>query len=187
MCCFLHNRQAMLLNFFRSYMNCMLYLIVKKTVVSYTIGGVVFGLLFPSFAWIVECWIQSLPFNLKSIIEIHKKNQLIYIIDSAPAVLGLVFYFLGKKQYQLLQFNQQLNIQVANQDDIIKNNLAQLKNIKHTQSHVVRKPLANIIGLITLLNMTQLSEVQKEIVDQLNESSNELDDVIREVVQQSNE
>ncbi len=172
-------------NILKSYIKSFLYLDMQKTVLKYTSSGVLFGLLFPVFALAIETVLLDLPFSFDTFILIHRTNKLILIIETAPIVLGLVFYYLGKKQQQLLKFNNELNIQVANKDDIIKNNLAQLKNIKHTQSHVVRRPLSNIMGLISLLNMTQLSDTQKEILEQLTESSKELDDVIREIVQQS--
>lgn len=168
-------------------MNLFLYLDMRNTTFKYTVTGVLFGLLFPLFAWATEFILLDLPFSLETFLLIHRSNKLILIIETAPIVLGLVFYFLGKKQQQLQRFNNELNVQVADKDDIIKDNLAQIRNIKQTQSHVVRRPLSNIMGLISLLNMTQLSETQKEILEQLSESSEELDDVIRDIVQQSKE
>ncbi|MCG9898611.1 MAG: hypothetical protein MH132_01285 [Hydrotalea sp.] len=168
-------------------MNLFLYLDMRNTTFKYTVTGVLFGLLFPLFAWATELILLDLPFSLETFLLIHRSNKLILIIETAPIVLGFVFYFLGKKQQQLKRFNNELNVQVADKDDIIKDNLAKIRNIKQTQSHVVRRPLSNIMGLISLLNMTQLSETQKEILEQLSESSKELDDVIRDIVQQSKE
>lgn len=168
-------------------MNLFLYLDMRNTTFKYTVSGVLFGLLFPLFAWVTELILLDLPFSFETFLLIHRSNKLILIIETAPIVLGFVFYFLGKKQQQLQRFNNELNVQVADKDDIIKDNLAQIRNIKQTQSHVVRRPLSNIMGLISLLNMTQLSETQKEILEQLSESSKELDDVIRDIVQQSKE
>ena len=167
--------------------NIDLYLYVQNPILKYTFGGFCFGMLFPLVAWFVESSLQGLGFTLESIYKIHITNKIIIIIDSAPFVLGFVFYFLGKKQQRLIELNIQLNTKVSNQGDIIKNNLAQLHNIKQTQSHFVRRPVSNIIGLISLLNMTELSDTQKEILEQLTDSSKELDDVIREIVQQSKE
>lgn len=59
----------------------------------------------------------------------------------------------------------------------------QLKAIAFTQSHVVRAPLARLMGLINLINdpTTQLDEKQ-ELLKYVLISANELDDIIKNVV-----
>ena len=50
-----------------------------------------------------------------------------------------------------------------------------LNEIGFINSHVIRKPLANIIGLAGLLQQMEINEQLKEIVDMLNKSAIELD------------
>jgi hypothetical protein len=53
------------------------------------------------------------------------------------------------------------------------------------QSHVIRLPLANVLGLVDLLTFTmpQFSEDNKEIFEKLKLSANQLDEVIRQVAE----
>lgn len=56
-----------------------------------------------------------------------------------------------------------------------------LAEINYIQSHVVRKPLANIMGLSILLETMELTPELENIVDMINKSAKELDQVIREI------
>jgi PAS domain S-box-containing protein len=53
-----------------------------------------------------------------------------------------------------------------------------LEEIAYTQSHVVRKPIANILGLTLLLENMEIDEHVKSIIDMINLSTKELDEVI---------
>lgn len=61
-----------------------------------------------------------------------------------------------------------------------------LKEIAWTQSHIVRVPLANIMGLVELLahNMDK-NEPQKDIIEHLSTSSAELDDIITWIIKKT--
>ncbi len=62
-----------------------------------------------------------------------------------------------------------------------------LKDISWTQSHVVRAPLANLLGFIYLLEEnidTGLSD--KEIIDHIGASAKRLDEIIRDIVSKTN-
>lgn len=75
-----------------------------------------------------------------------------------------------------------------NQDTILKQNEA-LRNIAWQQSHEVRKPLANILGLCDLLeNYTEgKQEDQKLYIRLMLQAAKELDKLIRQIVQKSND
>jgi len=60
-----------------------------------------------------------------------------------------------------------------------------LRDIAFIQSHEVRRPLANILGVIEVLNNSN-SVNNKEIFDHLIESANELDMQIRSIVKKTN-
>ncbi len=59
----------------------------------------------------------------------------------------------------------------------------QLKKIAWIQSHQLRKPVANILGLFELIDLNLVDEHTKEILEKLKESSEELDNYIKEIVQ----
>lgn len=58
-----------------------------------------------------------------------------------------------------------------------------LEEIGFIQSHVVRKPLANILGLVELLKVDGPSD---EILDLLHSSAQELDKVVHEISEKTN-
>ncbi len=57
-----------------------------------------------------------------------------------------------------------------------------LKQIAFEQSHLVRAPLSNILGLINILHKMEMDESLKTMIDMLQESSRKLDAVIRQIV-----
>jgi nitrogen-specific signal transduction histidine kinase len=57
-----------------------------------------------------------------------------------------------------------------------------LKKVASDQSHLVRAPLANMLGLIALLEQTNMTEDSKELLYMLKESANQLDTVIKNIV-----
>jgi len=60
-----------------------------------------------------------------------------------------------------------------------------LGEISWMQSHVVRAPLARIMGLSELLRYSEGEITQKELLSLLTDSANELDEIIRNILQQT--
>jgi light-regulated signal transduction histidine kinase (bacteriophytochrome) len=58
----------------------------------------------------------------------------------------------------------------------------QLREIAWHQSHIVRAPLARIIGLVYLLANEQTEANLKEILPMIERSAEDLDEVIREII-----
>jgi GAF domain-containing protein len=69
----------------------------------YAFSGLAVGLLFPLAATLVEMSIQQVPFELSAAIHIHRETPLLWIIDSAPIILGLFAAIAGSRQDDLLQ------------------------------------------------------------------------------------
>lgn len=93
--------------------------------------------------------------------------------ETTPSILhkSIVFAF-SRKQY-ILQIEEQNK---------------KLRSIAWTQSHVVRAPLARILGIINLI------ETQKESLDdvmfwlsQLRVSSNEMDEIVKKITEEATE
>lgn len=57
-----------------------------------------------------------------------------------------------------------------------------LKKVASDQSHLVRAPLANVLGLIALLEQAETTEDSKELLTMLKDSANQLDTVIKNIV-----
>lgn len=67
----------------------------------------------------------------------------------------------------------------------IENQNTQLREIAHTQSHVVRAPLARIMGLINLINTQDLDPKQSELLEYIKASAYDLDQIVRSIVRQT--
>ncbi len=84
----------------------------------------------------------------------------------------------------LIGTNRDITADVLGQEKIRAQNKA-LRDIAFIQSHEVRKPLANILGMIEILKTTgSISEL--EIFQHLVDSANELDQQIRTIVNKTN-
>lgn len=76
-----------------------------------------------------------------------------------------------------------------NNEETIMKQQNLLKEIYFMQSHTIRLPLANILGLLELLNLTlpQLNEENKVVSEKLKYSANQLDEVIKIIAKTQSE
>ena len=74
------------------------------------------------------------------------------------------------------------------QDFLLKQNET-LRQIAWQQSHEVRRPVANILGLINLIKMDKAStqEEKEQYLNYLFQATQELDEIIHKIVARSNE
>lgn len=73
-----------------------------------------------------------------------------------------------------------------NDEAKIKQQLQQLKTINWVQSHELRRPLSNILGIIEALRISGKSlNEEQELVEMLQTSGEQLDDIIRVIVKQA--
>ena len=62
----------------------------------YTLGGFLFGLLFPLFSWILDgLFFKNMPLSWSTVVALHLTNPIHFVIDSAPFVLGIAFGAMG--------------------------------------------------------------------------------------------
>ncbi len=88
------------------------------------------------------------------------------------------------KVVRLIGTNRNVTEDVMVQEKLKSQNKA-LRDIAFIQSHEVRRPLANILGVIEVLNNNNTVS-NKDILDHLIQSANELDTQIRSIVQKTN-
>jgi PAS domain S-box-containing protein len=73
-------------------------------------------------------------------------------------------------------------------ENLLKEQNQKLMQIAHLQSHIVRKPVANILGIIHLLDLENPDDpTNLELIPKLETAAKELDTIITEVVQSTNE
>lgn len=119
--------------------------------VKYTAYGVFFGLLFPVLAAFLET--LTTPIGLFDAL-LGKSNQLMLIIDTAPIVLGVAFYFIGLKQEKITSFDRS-KLEAANEKvQFYRSALDQVAIVATTDPH----------GRITFVNdhFTKISGYSKE-------------------------
>jgi PAS domain S-box-containing protein len=88
------------------------------------------------------------------------------------------------KVIRLIGTNRNVTEDILVQEKLKSQNKA-LRDIAFIQSHEVRRPLANILGVIEVLNNNNTVS-NKDILDHLIQSANELDTQIRSIVKKTN-
>lgn len=69
-------------------------------------------------------------------------------------------------------------------ENLLREQNQKLMRVAHLQSHIVRKPIANIMGIIHLLDMEKPNDpTNLELIPQLENASKELDTIITEIVE----
>lgn len=83
---------------------------------------------------------------------------------------------------ELKQINENLNALVENRTEALRKQNEKLLQHAFINAHKVRSPLARILGLVNLIkHEIQPAGNDKELIDRLHSSTNELNDVLKEV------
>ncbi|MDZ4815791.1 MAG: PAS domain S-box protein, partial [Verrucomicrobiota bacterium] len=64
----------------------------------YMYAGAGIGLLLVLMAWAIEFYLNAVSFSFRDVIQIHRLNPILLIIDFAPIVLGLLAYQIGIRE-----------------------------------------------------------------------------------------
>nr|MBC7613198.1 PAS domain S-box protein [Pseudopedobacter sp.] len=108
--------------------------------------------------------------NLIRFENYFEKLQSWYEVSIYPSNSGLSIYL------------KDISERVAYTKAIEERNI-KLREIAYTQSHIVRAPLARILGIVNLIDELKASTSEgKELLGYLNASAKELDNVIKEIV-----
>lgn len=87
---------------------------------------------------------------------------------------------------RLIGINHDVTDQQKVQNKIEEQN-EKLKKIAWMQSHEIRKPVANIIGLLNLCDVAKMDLQQNELLAYLKDSANELDAIIKDIIERTKE
>jgi two-component system sensor histidine kinase/response regulator len=83
---------------------------------------------------------------------------------------------------ELKQINENLNLQVEHRTQALIKQNKKLLEYAFINAHKVRSPLARILGLVNLIGIEiELNSNGKKLLEHLNLSANELNDILREV------
>lgn len=117
------------------------------------------------------------PFNLTEV-ELRIKNILlnVYLLTQL------------KVQNELLEIKvKERTLELVKTNNAIKKQNEELKSIAWIQSHVVRVPLARLMGLVEILKLDETSEdlSKEDIVEYISKSAIELDEIIKDITQKA--
>jgi two-component system sensor histidine kinase/response regulator len=83
-------------------------IVLSPIIIRHVLGGILFGFLFPFLGTFFQILIDKLPLNLSSLLLTQQRQPLLWIIDSAPLVLGLAFYLIGLRQDRVTKLKNDL-------------------------------------------------------------------------------
>ncbi len=86
----------------------------------YLAFGFLFGLLFPLSATLLEMLSAGRGMGVQAFLLTQRQHPLLWIIDTAPFVLGLTFYIAGARQQRLDLFNAQLSETIAERTAVLE-------------------------------------------------------------------
>lgn len=145
---------------------------VRSETFKYALYGIFFGFLFPIVATVFDIYRYDLNPSWKAAFFIQKTYPIHFIIDTAPVFLGLFAGFGGFLMGRLKDNNQQILKTSKFRQDFLAN-----------MSHEIRTPMVGVIGMIDLLSKnTKLDTVQKEYVQTIHQSSQNLLNIINQIL-----
>ena len=80
----------------------------NHALIRYAIFGAIFGFLFPLVGTIFRIFISRLPITLFNMFDAQRTDPLLWVVDTAPIVLGLFAAYAGFKQDLLSKTNEEL-------------------------------------------------------------------------------
>ncbi|WP_026753071.1 response regulator [Sediminibacter sp. Hel_I_10] len=117
-----------------------------------------------------------------------KKNHFTHILKNGETIKVKIYYRKIKSIATTDLIVQSSDIsETLKHINTIEVQNKKLKEIAWTQSHVVRAPLARILGIINLIEMeNEGSENLEFYLKQLRVSSNEMDDIVKNIINETN-
>lgn len=105
-------------------------------------------------------------------------NPLMYIIDTAPLFLALFALHGGVNLWKAEELNKELEERGDELKALAKYHQEFLANM----SHEIRTPMNGVIGIVEQLKETEINNHQKELVQIMEESSENLLEIINNIL-----
>ncbi len=157
--------------------------------IRYALYGALFGLCFPVAATLLDLWIQGTVVTIQGLVSCQSSQPLHWIIDTAPLFLGLMAGLAGQRHDQVVQANAGLERQVAERTAELKSTAEAAESASRAKSeflanisHELRTPMNGIIGMTDLALETDLTAEQREYLDSVRDSSEQLLKVLNDLL-----
>ena len=103
----------------------------KSETRNYALYGALFGLTFPLGGTILQMFLSGTPLTVSGFMQAQQAEPILWIVDTAPVVLGLFAALAGRRQDTLLQLNQQLNVR----EEELENSQSNLEKRVQERTH----------------------------------------------------
>lgn len=104
------------------------------------------------------------------------------IENEAGIVHAAIFKVMDRKKYEHELLKRKTRAEEEKQQKVNA-----LEDVAFYQSHLVRAPLANILGVISLFDKSRLDKDSLFLMSMLEDSTQQLDEAIRKIVDRANE
>ncbi|NOS92289.1 MAG: GAF domain-containing protein [Cyclobacteriaceae bacterium] len=120
----------------------------------------------------------------------HWLPEDIIFAQALSDIVSLMFRALQRRQYEarireqkkeITRINQSLEQRIKERTHELENQNQQLAEYAFINSHLLRAPLCRMLGLIHLIEVSDLKLKEMELVDHLKKSGDELDDVVKRI------
>ena len=129
--------------------------------------------------------IYSANFMLMNLVMVVLIRQLLNGLDETSLRVVYLHQELYKEAAERHSRDAKLKESEIQHYKALQDRNQQLQEIAFLQSHIVRRPLANIKGITALLAQKNTIEVEKQLLQYLDLSVNQLDVIITEIVKRS--
>jgi two-component system sensor histidine kinase/response regulator len=107
---------------------------LTSSTLKFLLVGFLFGFGFPIIATLQVIVQNKMPISIASFLELQANNSLLWIIDSAPFILGLISALVGKREDRLRELTSKLELVVLERTSELRNaNLGLQEKIREKQ------------------------------------------------------
>ncbi|MFH2102286.1 MAG: response regulator [Chloroflexota bacterium] len=99
----------------------------SNIVITYSVAGILLGLIFPVIGSLGVVYFTGIPWTLEGVLEAQRSQFLLWIIDCIPLVLGGIFFILGRREGRIARMRHELEQTIAERTASLTNTNTDLR------------------------------------------------------------